>query len=158
MSSKVAQLERAKDSVRPPKLPASERPRAGKKPRHTPRAPGREGVRAREAAGRADNAWRAGFAESQALTQQQQLELAARVLLVPAKLPLDLGADALRLLLLRGQAAAAGHGARCTRRRDAVPGARLLRGRSRGRSAIGTRVRKEDDKAALTFGIRSLAS
>ena len=35
------------------------------------------------------------------LTQQQQLELAARVLFVPAKLPLDLGADALRLLLLR---------------------------------------------------------
>lgn len=127
MLSKVAQLERAKDSVRPPTLPASEPPGAGKKPRHTPRAPGPEGIRVREAAGRADNAWRAGVAESQPLTQQQQLELAARVLLVPAKLPLDLGADALRLLLLRGQAAAAGHGARCTRRRDAVPGAWLLR-------------------------------
>lgn len=77
--------------------------------------------------GREENARRAGVRESQSLTQQQQLELAARVLLVPAKLPLDFGADALRLLLLRGQAAAAGHGARCTRRRDAVPRAPVLR-------------------------------
>lgn len=54
----------------------------------------------------------AGPAGKVSLTQQQQLELAARVLLVPAKLPLDLCADALRLLLLGRQAAAAGHGAR----------------------------------------------
>lgn len=47
----------------------------------------------------------------QSLTQQQQLELPARIPLVPTQLPLDLGADALRLLLLRGQTAAAGHGA-----------------------------------------------
>lgn len=44
------------------------------------------------------------------LTQQQQLELAARVLLVAAKLPFNLRADALRLFLLRRQTAAAGHG------------------------------------------------
>ena len=69
-----------------------------------------------ERSGREGNARRPGVWETQPLTQQQQLELAARVLLVPAKLPLDLGADALRLLLLRGQAAAAGHGARSPRR------------------------------------------
>lgn len=68
---------------------------------------------------------------SRSLTQKQQLELAARVLLVPAKLPLDLGADALRLLLLRGHAAAAGHGTRSPRQatESRAPG------RSAGRSA-----------------------
>lgn len=100
-----------------------------------------------------------GPGASQSLTQQQQLELAARVLLVPAKLPLDLRADALRLLLLRRQAAAAGHGARCTRRRDAVPGRpdspRAARPADpRQAPAFG----KKADKAALTFRVRSLAS
>lgn len=163
--SKVDQLEGAKDTcVRPPSC----RPRSP--PRSPPRGkeeaalqPGgsRPGRDLSEGSGRGPRKTpgERGPGASQSLTQQQQLELAARVLLVPAKLPLDLRADALRLLLLRRQAAAAGHGARCTRRRDAVPGRpdspRAARPADpRQAPAFG----KKADKAALTFRVRSLAS
>lgn len=84
------------------------------------------------------------------LTQKQQLELAARVLLVPAKLPLDLGADALRLLLLRGQAAAAGHGTRSPRQATKSRAPLTLRRPIRD----GTGVRREKTRADSSFGVR----
>lgn len=86
-------------------------------------------------------------------SQQQQLELAAGVLLVPAKLPLDLGADALGLLLLRGQAAAAGHG---TRRGDRSPSAAILRPPPAWPTRDPHRVQGEKTGADLSLGVRGL--
>lgn len=95
-------------------MPGSTSPRGVKKAAALHLLDSRPGGDPGEGSGRDGIAWHTRVGETLPLTQQQQLELAARVLLVPAKLPLDLGADALRLLLLRGQTAAAGHGARST--------------------------------------------
>lgn len=115
-------------------------PGEGRKLRCTPLGSRSSRRVAREGSGPEGNTRRSGVWETQPLTQQQQLELAARVLLVPAKLPLDLGADALRLLLLRGQAAAASHGARSPRRATPFPGPGRSAGRSPSRSATAPEV------------------
>lgn len=87
---------------------------------------------------------------SRPLTQQQQLELPSRVLLVAAKLPLDLRADALRLFLLRRQTAATGHDL-LPRRSDRDL---ELKAQPRGLSASGAGFEEETPEPTVVWSER----